>query len=225
MAEKIIAWSFSALEQFRNCPRQYQAEKVTKEVPYKETPQTKQGKWLHKMFEDYLGKNRALPPELLEFKPMLDRLKQTWPNVQAERKLAINAKFEPVEYFAKDTWCRGQVDAWSIDGELCRVADWKTGKRKYDYDQLLLMALLTMCTFPQVQRVKAGFFWTQEKAFDVEEFHRKDWHSHWERFLPDVTRLQRAMDLNVWQEQPSGLCNGWCPVQTCAYWKPKREKH
>lgn len=222
MGDKIVAWSFSSLEQFRNCPRQYQAERVTKEVPYKETPQTKQGNWLHKMFEDYIAQGRALPPELREFQPMLDRMKAQWPGLHAERKLAINAQFQPVDYFAKDVWCRGKVDAWSVDGAVCRVADWKTGKRKHDYDQLLLMALLTMCQFPEVERVIAGFYWTRDRKFDVEKFDREHWHSYWERFVPDVKRLERAMQLNVWQEQPSGLCNGWCPVESCTYWRPRR---
>lgn len=223
MGAKIASWSFSALEQFRNCPRQYQAERITKEVPYVEGPHQKHGKWVHKMFEDYVGLDRALPPELAEYRPMLDRVR-AWPNVKPEWRLAINKQFEPCDYFAKDTWCRAQVDIWSVDGDLCRVVDWKTGKRKYDYDQLLLNGLLTMCHLPNVQRIKSAFYWTQEKVFDVQEFHRKDWHQHWQRFLPDVARIERAAELNVWQERPSGLCNGWCRVESCAYWKPKRAK-
>lgn len=225
--KKIASWSFSAIEQFRNCPRQYQAERVTKEVPYVEGPHQKHGNWVHKMFEDRLNKGRALPPELKEFEPTLKRIKETWPAVRAEMALAIDDKLQPTEYFSKTAWCRAKIDVCSIGGALCRVVDTKTGKRKYDYDQLLLNALIVMCHFPEVQTVKAAFFWTKEsdpkKRFDVETFKREHWHDYWQRFLPDVALLQQAMDLNVWQEKPSGLCNGWCRVESCPYWKPRRE--
>jgi hypothetical protein len=538
--KKIASWSFSAIEQFRNCPRQYQAERITKEVPYVEGPHQKHGNWVHKMFEDRINKNRTLPPELKEFEPVLKRIKE-WPAVRAEMALAIDDKLQPTEYFSKTAWCRAKIDVWSVDGNLCRIVDWKglplttpiatpdgfttmgalsvgdyvlggsgrpcrvvgksavnirpcytvhfddrtsvvcdnvhlwsttrgvvpveeleegdeipvsgpaehtekelridpyvlglwladgkhtsgeitkpdafvwneiarrgfsvgddysglakcetrtvlglrtglremgllgskhipqqylhgsiqqrtdllrglmdgdgnanparkqavftttdkalsdqvkqlveslgqrvnqacvtargfgvetiayplswrpqhglnpfllprkadrispewgagnswcrrvvdvtpedpretqcisvdsddntylctssyipthnTGKRKYDYDQLLLNALVTMCHFPEVDTVKSAFFWTKEpdkkKQFDVETFSREHWHDYWQRFLPDVALLQQAVDLNVWQERPSGLCNGWCRVESCPYWKPKREK-
>lgn len=222
--KKIVSWSFSAVEQFRNCPRQFQAERVTKEIPYVEGAHQKKGKYIHKMFEDYIKSGRALPPELVKFKPVLDRIVSTWPNVKAEWRMAINKQFTATGYFDKDAWCRAQVDVWSVSGDLCRIADWKTGKRKYDYDQLLLNALLTMCHLPEIQRVKSAFFWTETGEFDVVEFSRGDWHAHWARFLPDVSQIERAHDLGVWQEKPSGLCNGWCKVESCVYWKPKKEK-
>lgn len=539
MSKKIASWSFSALEQFRNCPRQYQAERITKEIPYVEGPAQKHGNWVHKMFEDYIASGRALPPELLEFRAILDRVCQ-WPDVKPEWALAIDKEFKPIEYFSKQAWCRAKVDVWSVDGDLCRIVDWKglpldtelptpegfttmgavsegdlvfgsdgaparvvakspvtrracfdvvfddntavtcddvhlwsttrgvlpvtelkmgdavpvclpaqytkcalpvdpyvfglwladgkhtsseitkpdefvweeivrrgyelgarcpsnlasgktatrtikgirrhlvalgvmgnkhipdmylyagveqridllrglmdgdgnanparkqavftttnrrlsdsvkqlaeslgqrvnqatttqrgfgltvtayplawrpqhginpfllprkasridagwgpgasshrrvvavvprasrdtaciavdspdntylctrsyvpthnTGKRKYDYDQLLLNGLLTMCHLPNVNRVKSAFFWTKEGKFDVQEFKREDWHTHWQRFLPDVARIERASELNVWQEKPSGLCNGWCRVESCVYWKPKQTR-
>ena len=34
----------------------------------------------------------------------------------------------------------------------------------------------------------------------------------------------QAFKTDTWQPRPSGLCNGWCPVKTCEFWQPKRNK-
>ena len=46
----------------------------------------------------------------------------------------------------------------------------------------------------------------------------------WNLFIGDLRQYAEAFKGDVWQPRPSGLCNGWCPVKTCAHWKPRRDK-
>jgi hypothetical protein len=40
--------------------------------------------------------------------------------------------------------------------------------------------------------------------------------------VPDLKQYATAFKTDVWQPRQSGLCNGWCPVTECEFWKPKR---
>ena len=40
-------WSYSGIKLYDTCPRKYQSEKVTKEVPFKDTTATLYGKEIH----------------------------------------------------------------------------------------------------------------------------------------------------------------------------------
>ena len=70
---KIPAWSFSSLKLFETCPRKYQAEKVTKEVPYTETEATVYGTELHKASEDFIRDGTPIPERFAFVRPYLDR--------------------------------------------------------------------------------------------------------------------------------------------------------
>jgi hypothetical protein len=39
-----------------------------------------------------------------------------------------------------------------------------------------------------------------------------------------IQQIKHSYDVAHWPKKPSGLCNGWCGVKDCDFWKPKREK-
>jgi hypothetical protein len=41
-------------------------------------------------------------------------------------------------------------------------------------------------------------------------------------FDTQLDRLETAMDNGVFNANPSGLC-GWCPIDTCEHWKPRKK--
>lgn len=53
-ADKALALSFTKIETFETCPRQYAEKYIWKTVPYKETPTTRWGNQVHKAMEDYV---------------------------------------------------------------------------------------------------------------------------------------------------------------------------
>ena len=59
---KIPPWSYSALKTYETCPRKYQAEKVTKEVPFTQTDATIYGTELHLAAEEYIRDGKPIDP-------------------------------------------------------------------------------------------------------------------------------------------------------------------
>jgi hypothetical protein len=85
-----------------------------------------------------------------------------------------------------------------------------------------MMALLVFAIYPRITDIRVGFAWLQESKNDGEEFKRDDWSALLNEFLPDMLQYRNAFRDNVWQPRQSGLCNGWCPVTDCQFWRPKR---
>jgi hypothetical protein len=102
--------------------------------------------------------------------------------------------------------------------------DWKTGKRKMDSDQLLLMAAFLFTYYPKVSVVDTGFVWLKENKIDRKEVSRNDVGTIWGTFVQRSKRLETAYEQDVWLAKPSGLCNGWCPVprRLCEFSKGKK---
>jgi hypothetical protein len=142
--------------------------------------------------------------------------------LSVEQQLTLNAQFEPTEWFAKDAWCRAVIDAMWIEDSTVRAVDWKTGKRKPNSDQLALSALLLFHHYPQVQKVKTMFVWLKTFEKDSETYTRDEMPKLWQRFLPDVQRIEKAFADDVWLPTSSGLCYQHCPVSTCEFQGKRR---
>ena len=78
---KIPAWSYSSLKLFETCPRKYQAEKVTKEVPFEQGEAALYGEQCHKAAEEYIRDGKPIDPRFSFIQPYLDKL-----NAIADRK-------------------------------------------------------------------------------------------------------------------------------------------
>lgn len=229
---KPLPWSHSALSDFLNCPKAYYHKRIAKDVV---DPPNEAGLWgdyVHKEFEKYLnavnhpawdGSNQlALPADLEHYREYLDRIAALPGEMLVECKYAITSQLEPCDFFAKNVWCRAILDVIQIDGEKASVLDHKTGKRKINSRQLKLSALMVFLHHPKVKVVKTGYFWLKEKATDSETYVRSDEAELWQEFLPDLNRYCEAAKTMTFMPRPSGLCNGWCPVHACEFWKPKR---
>lgn len=205
-----IAWSYSRLSQFANCPLQYNLVTNLKKFPFTETKETLWGKEVHKALELRVTDGQALPQSLAHMSSFMDKIASK-PGAFAEIKMTINSEFQPVTWFAKDAWCRGQLDVGVDSGKDCWVGDYKTGKRRPDSDQLKLFAALTMHHKPKVDTVKTSFIWLKDNKMDSEVYTRDQLPEIWRHFLPKVARIEAAYDKDKWPAKPSGLC-GWCPA-------------
>jgi len=108
-----------------------------------------------------------------------------------------------------------------VDGEFAFIVDYKTGSNKYpDPKQLQLMALMVFEHFPEVNHIKAGLLFVMHNHFVTSDYHRDDKEKLWDDFQPTLERLSTSFKNDVWQANPTPLC-GWCPVQTCEFYKVK----
>lgn len=219
---KPFAWSHSALDQYNTCPHRYYKTRVSKEVVEPETPAILWGNRVHKMMEDSIRDNTPLPEEGWSFQKVLDSLKKIPGTIEAERKFAIDRKFNPVEFLGPDAWCRCITDVFILNGPIACAFDWKTGKIKYDFRQLELNALLIFAHYPEVMEVKAAYIWLKHKELTKATFKREE--TKWDKYLSQVGFMENSFVNNFWPKRKSGLCRDWCPVHTCQYngkYKPR----
>lgn len=232
------AWSFSSLSDFHTCPKAYYHKRIAKDVEDPPNDAGLAGDFVHKAFEAYLRDGTSLPstyPENVRdwpqgikppsyYRPYLDRIAAIPGKLLAEQEYAINRKFEPVAMDAEDVWCRCIIDILILQGKRAKVIDHKTGKRKMDKRQLKLCALLVFIYHPEVDEVVTGYAWLKDRKLDKETYRREDEAELWADFMRDLVPYKLAFKLEKFVARPSGLCNGWCPVNSCDHWKPKRRR-
>lgn len=221
---KAAAWSYTGLDQFINCPRQFEAVRVLKSIKETKGEQQLWGEYVHAQFEHRQRDGTPLAPELIQFEPYMLYL-ENLPGVHlCEQKVALDKQLRPCDFFAKNVWNRGVLDFMSIMGDTALIVDYKTGKVKPTMKQLALFALFIFHSYPDVIKCVTKYFWTQTQRETTELFMREDIPKLWAKFVPDLKQYSEAFETNVWQPRQSGLCHGWCPVSECEFWKQKRSK-
>lgn len=220
------AWSHTALSDFENCPKQYHEVKVLKRWPFSATAEMQWGRDVHKSFEDYLLKGDPLPTDLLMHEEFLAHFKALPGELAGEEKIALNTSLRACSYFAKDVWYRGQVDARKRDraAGFSYILDHKTGKVKNDFAQLKMFALHEFITQPDIHEVRVEYYWTQIRGSNGEVYHREQMTEMWNFFAPKLERFADAFITGNFPPKQSGLCRGWCPVNNCEFWSPKRAR-
>lgn len=220
-------WSYSALSDFNNCPKQFYEKRVIKSVVDEGSEHTEWGTRVHKHFEDRQLLGTPLPPELAMHEPYMQRLDAFPGKLYAERKVALNTKREPCDFFDPNVWWRGVIDWTKIDlvNRKGRIRDYKTGKMHNKFDQLKLFAVHTFYQYPEIEEITVAYYWTKDQLTTGETYYRHQIDSIWSEFIPALRQYVEAFKTDTWQPRPSGLCNGWCPVTTCEFWKPKRRKY
>jgi len=220
-------WSHSQLDKFESCPKQYYETTIAKRWPFTTTTEMEWGKRVHRDFEHYLLHGTPLPADVAMHQEFLDRFKDQPGELAGEERIALDRDLKPCKYFGDDRiWYRGQVDARKRDRArgFSHLLDHKTGKVKNDYAQLMGFALYEFLTQPDIHTVQCEYYWTQIKGANGRTFTREQLPELWAFFLPKLDRWADAHLTDTWVPKQSGLCNGWCPVTTCEFWRPKRAR-
>ena len=218
---KPAAWSFSSLEQFRNCPRSYHAQRVAKTVKQEPTEHTIWGEYVHKQFEEYQRDGKPLPEDVSEHHDYMNRLRQQPGIADYEKRIALDVRLQPCEFFDPSVWFRGVIDYVNIDDNRATIVDYKTGKPHTKFQQLTLFAIHTFIANPQVEIADVRYYWTKTGQETRRVLARDNMALLWKEFIPDLRQYAEAFKLDVWQPRPSGLC-GWCPVRDCEFWRERR---
>lgn len=220
---KPLPWSYTSLDDFVNCPRQFYEKRVAKSVKEEKSEQMIWGERVHKWFELRQLEGQKLPDDVIEHEPFMERLKAMPGLAWTEQKIALNRKMEPCGFFDADVWFRGVIDYKKVHREFAVVVDYKTGKPHSKFQQLKLFALHTFAEHPDVEAVDVMFYWTKTQTTTTQQYKREQIPSLWSSFVPNLKQYAQAFKEDIWQPRPSGLCAGWCPVTACEFWKPKRK--
>ena len=211
-------WTYSQLDKFETCPRQFYHVRVKKDIVEPPTEHTIWGEKVHTALEHRVLNNTPLPEGMNQWEGLAKKVTSLPGEKLCEQKLAVDASFAPVEW--RSAWSRGIADVVVLHKDSAVVLDYKTGKRKLT-EQLMLYAGYAFSTYPEVQTVTTGFVWLKDRKIDKDTYTRGDVPRIWNTFLPRVRKLELAYERDAWPCRPSGLCKGWCPVKTCEFYKSK----
>lgn len=212
----IPAWTYSQLDKFETCPRQFFHVRVAKDIVEPPTEHTLWGEAVHTAFENRIKEGTPLPEGMTQWEGLASKLVKLPGEKLCEQQMAVDRNFQPAPW--KSAWTRGIADLLVVHQDKAVVMDYKTGKRKLT-EQLMLYAGYAFAHYPEVNTVTTGFVWLKDKKIDKESFSREDVPKIWNTFLPRVRKLELAYEKNAWPCRPSGLCRGWCPVKTCEFYK------
>ncbi len=219
---KPLPWSHSSLENFKTCPKQFYHKKVLKDVVEVAGEAAEWGNRLHKAFEDNLKNNVPLAKELENYVYYVTMLKQFDGEHHIEKKLGVAEDLSPCDFSSPNVWSRGIIDVLIVKGNKAFILDHKSGKVKPS-TQLLLNSLLVFRNFPEVMFCKTVFYWLKTDTVTVGRHERKDEQKLWGSYSKDLTQYKKAFEMDIWIAKQSGLCSGWCPVESCQFWRPRRK--
>lgn len=210
------SWSFSALKTFGNCPRRYNEVNRLKRV--KDTSfAANTGITIHGHFEAAIKHNAPLPQPYVHLQSVVNALVALPGEKYAEHQMAFTAQMTPSSWFDKGTWLRYAADLLVVNGQVARLADYKTGQAKYaDTEQLKLGALCVFATRPEVHTVKGALIFTAESKLIKDTYTRDKTQQYWTPFMATYSQIIKCIDADTWIPKKSGLCKT-CPVTTCEY--------
>lgn len=217
---KRLAWSFSALSVFKTCRKKFYHLRVKKDVKDGDSEAAADGKFVHNAMFEYVLHKVALPIQLRQHQKIADSYRdkgKKCDDMQGELKLCLDDKLSPADWFAPKAWVRAVVDLLLIKGKVAILVDWKTGKRKPDFDQLLLSAALVSRYMPEIEEFHLIFEWLRSGERDVHKITKAEMKQVWLKFFPIVEDIETAEATTDFPATPSGLC-GWCPVVDCPHW-------
>ena len=221
-------FSFSSLDTFNNCPKQYYHKYVLRDVKEERSIQMIEGEDVHKVFENYINDPAAnpLPEHLIHHQPKLDAMLARDGIFWCEERVGLDKRLQPCRWDDPDILWRGIIDYRLVHrtDNSAMLVDYKTGKPHQKWVQLGMFAIHTFAAFPKVNLINAQFYWTKTMETTKKVWSRADIESIWALFTGDLRQYRDAWKNDIWQERPSGLCRGWCPVKTCQHWQPKRER-
>lgn len=223
----MTAWSYSSIKTFDQCPKKYYHLKVAKDTKDEGNEASIYGNDAHEAAEHYIKSGTPIPEKFKIMRPIVETLAKFPGEKHAEMKLGVRKTatgFEPCGFFDKDVWYRGIIDLLIVDGWNAHMIDYKTGKNaKYaDMKQLDLMAGAVFTHFPDVLRIKSGLAYVVSEEFLKKTHVRTELNTYMGVFRRQLESLDDAMQSGVFNPKSSPLC-GWCPVQSCEHWRPRRK--
>ena len=212
--------SYSSISTFEQCPHKFYRTRVARDLP--DSPPHPSAVWgnaVHKAIEDYLRNGAELRGEFADYAPYAQSLKDfadASGQSFVEHKLAVDERFQPVDFDSPDVRYRGILDYLAMRDDRAFLLDHKTGKMRPS-NQLALNAILIFAHFPNVEHVHAAFFWLAERTYTRYVYAREHCSTIEQvEFAPTVKAIEECMRTEMWPKKQSGLC-GYCPVNDCEF--------
>ena len=214
----MIAWSYSSISTFKQCPKKYYHLKVLKDVKDTGSEAMVYGQDVHKAAEEFVKSDVPIPEKFKYMQPIVESLGKIEGDKHCEVKLGLKQDYAPCGFFDSGVWWRGIADLIIVNGERAYSVDYKTGKNaKYaDTKQLDLVAGAIFSHFPLVKKVKSALAFLVSGDFITKEHRADEKEVYLKSFDKELEQLDGAMLSGVWNANSGPLC-GWCPVTECEH--------
>lgn len=214
----MIAWSYSSISTFKQCPKKYYHLKVLKDVKDTGSEAMVYGQDVHKAAEEFVKSDVPIPEKFKYMQPIVESLGKIEGDKHCEVKLGLKQDYAPCGFFDSGVWWRGIADLIIVNGERAYSVDYKTGKNaKYaDTKQLDLVAGAIFSHFPLVKKVKSALAFLVSGDFITKEHRADEKEVYLKTFDKELEQLDGAMLSGVWNANSGPLC-GWCPVIECEH--------
>jgi PD-(D/E)XK nuclease superfamily len=218
-------WSYSALNNFTNCPRKFHAYEIAKTVREPENPAMLEGKRVHALMAEYISKRTHLPKQYERYERWADDRTQG-DRIMTEHKMGMTFQLEPCEFFdrKKTVWLRTIADLLVLTGDQALSVDWKTGKEPNPVFEVLPANFQLRCTavciflhFPQINFIESEYVYLNEGNYTDFTMDRSDLREFIPQMYEYAGTLNRAVRNNHFPPRPSGLCKKHCAVTSCEY--------
>jgi len=212
-------WSYSSISLYQQCPRKYYRLRVVKDIVEPVQEHLLYGSAVHKAAEEYIKNDVELPEKFKFVQPHLDILKALPGEKLCEYEMGLTKEFEPCAFKAPNVWMRGIADLLIINRTKARIIDYKTGKssRYADTKQLELLSLLVFKHFPQVKEIKAGLVFVVAEDLVRAEYTEEEQKTIWSKWIPELSRLEKSYEVDVWNPKPNFTCKNYCAVLDCEH--------
>jgi len=224
---KSMAWSFSRLNDFENCPKMFHSKYILKEWPKEDnSPHLIKGRRVHDKMEVALKKMQITlggeyDDEIFPMVPVLQKIVAHAQNnngeIYTELQKALTDKLSACSWFDKQTWVRAIFDVLIMYKDSALVIDWKTGKPSEDKGQLALFAAVVMALYPKIQSVTTSYVFIDHNKTVSKRFTRDQYEDLWHEFGDRAELIQIAVESGEWRATPNRRNCKWCKVRECEY--------
>lgn len=199
-------WSLSRLGTYEKCAAKYKYSYVDKMPRGPTGAAAQRGLDKHALLEQFVkGEIENLPNDLAMYQNFIKGMKEAHAHeLFPEQKLAMNEKWEDVDYDSPNVWWRGILDLLVAHPKGAVVYDWKTGKIYDDHaQQRELYSLALFARYPKLQEVRAVHVYLDQGQNREQTYHRsqsKQLQDGW------VRRVERMMTEKEFIPNPTYLC-------------------
>ena len=217
-----MAYSFSSISSFQECPRKYHETRILKLHPVVETEAMRWGTEIHLKCEEYLRDGKPIGETgIPALQDILDSLKGLEGGMNCELEMSFDRNFNPTPFRTAASWFNGITDVAVINRTRAFIGDFKTGGDKYPkVKQLELMALMIMLHIPEVQTVDGALLFVVPGTIVNGSYKRSDIEKYKNYWMVEAGKIESSEQVGIWPAKSSGLCP-WCPCEDCEHHRPK----
>lgn len=233
---KYAPYSFSKINCFKTCPKQFDYTYVNKIAPdekYSDPIFFQRGRFVHDYLahrlsggagEVYGAENVPVDDKMKLMEDAENALNNDYVSMtfeyavtKVENEIRFDENLLPgndYKSFNSGYTVNGKVDYYAVDGEVGAVIDWKSGRYQEEskYAQLELYALWLFQTNPKLKVVDLLFYYVEHDKFNMKTVTIEDVIDFRNNLSSDIDTIENIVDFIV---APSSSCKYCKFLDTC----------